>query len=407
MLEHRLLPQCATLIGLLLVACGCGPTSQAASRGSSGKTDKAGSAGTGGSDVSADAGDSASPAGSGGTGGGDVSGGGSGGGFQTVEAGTANDAAGLGDGCASSTYAGEQMPLDIFIMYDQSGSMKDMVAGGVTKWVAIRDAFLAFVNDPGSDGISIGIQYFPLNGGSCTASDYASPDVPVQLLPPVRPAIVSSFNGHNPGNGGGTPTSAAVQGAVDYATGWATAHPDRKTILVLATDGDPNGCDEDIGNIAAIAATGLMSNPPVSTFVIGVGSSLTSLDAIAAGGGTGQALIVDTTMNPGQEFLAAMNKIRGTALSCDFLLPKPDGTGMLDYTKINVNFTPKGGSEELLGNSPDLAGCDPTAGGWYYDDPTSPTKITLCPATCDAVTGMIGGTINMVLGCRTIMVIPH
>jgi hypothetical protein len=305
------------------------------------------------------------------------------------------------------------MPLDMFIMYDQSGSMDDEVAGNITKWTAIKDALVQFVNDPVSDGIGVGMQYFPLNRGSCMAPDYGVAEVPIEPLPAVRPKIVSSLTSHTGpggttnGGGGGTPTSAALQGAVNYATAWAAAHTDRKVILVLATDGDPNGCDEDIGHIANIAAMGLASAPPVPTFVIGVGDSLTSLNAIAAGGGTNAALIVDTATNPGQQFLDAMNKIRGTALSCDFLIPMPSGGGQIDYGKVNVGLTPRGGAHQLLGNAADQASCDPTLGGWYYDSVASPTKIKLCPATCTEVTGPTGGAIDIVLGCQTIRIVPH
>ena len=50
--------------------------------------------------------------------------------------------------------------------------------------------------------------------------------------------------------------------------------------------------------------------------------------------------------------------------------------------------------------------CDPVKGGWYYDDPVMPTKITLCKASCDAANVQVGvdkaGEIDVTFGCNTI-----
>jgi hypothetical protein len=362
------------------------------------------------------------------------SGGGSiGGGLGLADAGhQLLDSSLLGDACASSTYEGESMPLDIFIMFDQSGSMNEKANSG-TKWDAVKGALQTFVNDPASAGIGVGIQYFPLgipttpctmNGpdcqcidifiamlcsstaqGSCTVDDYAKPDVPIGQLPAVAPAIVSSLNAHQPG--GQTPTMPAVQGALNYATSWAQAHTDRKTVFVLATDGNPTGCDRNTNtpdNIASmVVAPAAAANPAVKTFVIGVGDSLTSLNAIAAAGGTNQALIIDTAGDPGKQFLDAMKQIRGVSLACDFVIPKPADGGGLDYSRVNVSFT-SNGTQELVGYAASPSACDPTTGGWYYDNPANPTKLALCPATCNQATVSVSVAVDILLGCERVPV---
>ena len=40
--------------------------------------------------------------------------------------------------------------------------------------------------------------------------------------------------------------------------------------------------------------------------------------------------------------------------------------------------------------------------GWYYDDPSAPTKIVLCNATCDLINADPTAEIDIVLGCMTI-----
>src|SRR5205823_711503 len=133
-----------------------------------------------------------------------------------------------------------------------------------------------------------------------------------------------------------TPTSAALQGAIDHATAWATAHTQDVVIALLATDGDPTECDTNLTNINAIAAKGANGTPKILTFVIGVGSSLGALNGVAQAGGTQSAFIVDTTQNVNQQFLDALNKIRGTALGCSYKIPIPSNGGTPDYGSVNV-----------------------------------------------------------------------
>jgi hypothetical protein len=325
----------------------------------------------------------------------------------------------LGGACQCTTTAtvAERVPLDMYVLFDQSGSMKDAVTGG-TKWAVISGALTSFVNNAGSADIGVGIGYFPISSGggtcflgiclggssSCNIADYATPSVPIALLPGVAPSIVSSLGTHGPG--GGTPTYPAIQGAMQYVVGYQIAHPLRKTILVLATDGDPNDCGSTFQNVATIAAGGLAptnGNPSILTFVIGVGSSLTALNGIAAAGGTGSAFIVDTAgADPGGQFLIAMNKIRGSAaVGCRYVIPKPP-TGAPDFTKVNVQFTPSaGGAPTLIRKVTDVSGCTAAGGGWYYDSNAAPTQVVLCDSTCAAVNADPGASVSVLLGCTS------
>lgn len=329
--------------------------------------------------------------------------------------------------CASTATTAAKVPLDMYILFDQSGSMKDSVTGG-TKWDVIKNALTTFVQSPGSAGMRVGIGYFPLttssssgtggsggfcipfltcSGGgntSCNWMDYAVPDVGIDLLPGVSTAIVTSLGNHGPG--GDTPTYPALQGAYSYATIWATANPDRKTIVVLATDGDPTNCGStnnvtDISN--QLVAPALAQNPSLLTFVIGVGKSLGSLNQIAAAGGTGQAFIIDTAgADPGGQFLKAMQNIQGSAaLGCEYGIPSPP-SGTTDFNKVNVQFTPPNGTPTLLKKVPDAASCTGATGGWHYDDNASPTRIILCDSSCSAIQSFSGATVEVQLGCASV-----
>lgn len=340
--------------------------------------------------------------------------------------------------CATSVVKADKIPLDLYVMLDQSGSMDDTVSGGGTKWTTVTSALGTFLQQPGLDGISVGIQYFgvPPTGGtcsalsctvdadcgasacgpcftglclgalggatdSCNAADYATPSVEIAPLPAVASQIVSSMNAHTPTTG--TPTSAALQGAVDHAKAWKQSHPGDEVVAVLATDGDPGECDTSLPNINAIAATALAGTPSIMTFVIGVGPSLSSLNGIAAAGGTTQAFLVDTGGNVNQQFLDAMNAIRHDALGCQYTIPLPTDGSTPNFDEVNVVYQPMNGNAQTFPRVMDLASCPASGDGWYYDDPQNPTQIILCPASCTRVEGDTTGEVDVTLGCSTVI----
>ena len=145
-------------------------------------------------------------------GGGIVLGGGSGGSGGGVNLG---DAA-----CASSTSRGQQAPLDMYIMLDQSGSMSEMVAGNTSKWAAVTGALDTFVSGTNTAGISVGLQYFglPPGGGtsggnpSCPTTCKQTSDCGATGGPCVVGFCVGCIAGGAGGGGGADSCTAA-----DYA----------------------------------------------------------------------------------------------------------------------------------------------------------------------------------------------
>jgi len=345
-----------------------------------------------------------------------------------------------GGGCAGDTKTAEKVPLDMYLMLDQSGSMEDPASGGGTRWEAVVSAIGTFVNQPEAAGIGVGIQYFPLQGTeSCTASsctvdadcggpscgpcipfgpfggicpgfgssdscevnDYATPDVEIGLLPANAGAISASMASHSPA--GNTPTYPALEGAVLHAKDWATANPGHVVIAVLATDGDPNVCNSDLATINMVASNGANGTPPILTFVIGVGGSVAALNGIAAAGGTNTAFMIDQDPNVQQAFLDALNTIQGQALPCAYLIPQPEEGEDINYNQINVYYTPSGGSEAVVPRVDSLAACPADGLAWYYDNNAAPTQILLCPATCTTISQDIGGAVRLLVGCDTVV----
>ncbi len=246
----------------------------------------------------------------------------------------------------------------------------------------------------------------------CETAPYAQPAVEVATLPGAAQAVVTSITAHMPD--GATPTGPALQGALTHAKALATANPTHRVIVVLATDGLPTECSPlAIGQVAALATTAAQGAPSIATFVIGVfapqemATAQSNLDALAAAGNTGKAFIINTNQDVTTGFLGALNAIRTTALTCEYGIPHPDG-GELDYSAVNVRFTNGAGQMSTIGYAGSAGGCT-AAGGWYYDVPLAngarPSKIEICPSTCDSFKADTLGQVNILFGCQTIPIV--
>jgi Mg-chelatase subunit ChlD len=445
--------------------------------------------------------------------------------------------------CAGEVTSAMQVPLDIYVMLDSSASMLEQVGLTNNKWNAVTSALATFLEDPQSEGIGVGLQFFPLrdpeapetctsnaacgsygpcfltfceNAGpdifpcgsgddcftaegedagpcvplrycwslataatpelvlchndsdcagagdcvafndcsmndeyicpeagmacgvdedgmdlgeceafspesfciheaSCRSEVYAAPEVDVSVLPDALADLGAAITAHMPL--GNTPTGPALAGAIEHAAAWANDHPDHRVVVLLATDGLPTECIEDIeadptgvDEVVAIAAAGLAGDPSITTYVIGVFPSNDTeargnVTEIARAGGSENAFLVDTSGSLEEEFLAALDTIRGTRLACEFQIPKPAAGSTLDYGFVNVEFT-NGGASESLFYVTDQSQCDAATGGWYYDvlpaDGT-PTKIIACPASCAAFQEATGGSVAIRIGCQTIV----
>lgn len=355
-------------------------------------------------------------AGNAGSGAGDASVGGS-----FVGSGGSN--AGGSSACAADTFPGVQVPLDIHVMLDKSSSMQD-----ASKWNNVLNALNTFFSDPGSAGIGVGLALFPVppsvpppsncdsanpcgeygpciasqclgafSGDSCDVNDYATPVLPIGELPGAQASLQSALASASP-NGSSTPTGKALGGARIYATQWAADHPTHLTYILFATDGDPTGCSGDAQGEAAAAAA---ANPPVKTFVIGVGPELTFLNGVAQAGGTGQAYLVDSGPGTTQQFLDALAEIRNTG-ACKFQIPEPTmGNPNYDLVNVTLKDPANPGSDITVGKVSGPGACGPS-GGWYYDNEQNPSYIELCPASCDQVqSGAL--EVSVEIGCETIV----
>jgi hypothetical protein len=381
-------------------------------------TETGGSGGAGGTTGTGGAGADGGQAGSGGstTGTGGLGGigiGGSGGattgtgGFVISDARISADAA-----CAADAVRAVRIEGDLYMMADTSGSM-DMIDPGqtVSRWENLAQAIPSFVNDPANAGIEVGLDFFPEGGleASCNEVDYTMANVPIDFLPGMNNlqanAIISAVQGRM--RAGGTPTVPALTGALQAAKTWQMNNPRRPLSVLLLTDGQPTGCQGNtVASAATVAQMYATGTPPIKTYVVSVGLDAGNLDAIAAAGGTTTAYLVRT--GAAADVAHALAAIRKNTQGCDFNMPQHDG-GTLDPNKINVEISlGTGGVFYGIYNVGNAAGCgdpneNPTVEGWYYDNPPPavPTKIILCPKSCNLLQVTDGSSVNLLLGCTS------
>ncbi len=323
--------------------------------------------------------------------------------------------------CAQSSSTASLGQLTMLVMMDDSGSMSEN-----NKWNQVAAAMKAFFADPAAAGLRVGLRLFPSNeptmgcwdtvcnqknGGQDMAIQACSTAlVPIDALTAAaapadaQEAKLLAAIPANPQpksqNGGGTPTYAALQGAENIASTYAAAHPTEKVVVVFVTDGEPNGCDERIRDIAKIASDTLAAKK-IETYAIGIlGSNQDTMDQLAAAGGTTKGIIIGGAdgATTEKDLLTAFGNIKSANVSCDFAVPAAPANLMLSYNNVNVNYTPGKGGAATLTRVEDATKCG-TTGGWYYDNNAAPTAIHLCANTCTTVQADTGAALQVLYSC--------
>lgn len=311
--------------------------------------------------------------------------------------------------CAAATEQASVTPANLYLVLDKSSSMGPDVTS--TKWAGARKGMNAFVTDPVSTGLRIALNFFPrpVDGTpSCDTAAYMAPRVPYDALPANAPKIMAAIDGEKP-EGFNTPIYPALGGALRKAIEELKARPGEASAVILVTDGEPQGpaalCGtgssavnpEDPKVIADLAATGLKNG--IKTFVVGLpGINVAVANQIAAAGGTTSAVLATDPTKVDDGFRDALLIVRGKALPCDLDIPTKVIKGEVAVGLVNVLYS-KGGvpPPQTLLQDPTCV----TGEGWRYDNPAMPTKIVLCPKTCDAVRSDFKGKIEILLGCKT------
>jgi len=287
-------------------------------------------------------------------------------------AGSPEAGAGAGDGGSGAEGGAGPEPLTLYFMIDRAWLMNDCGDDGVatiengsadltiecptqSRWQLASSVLTDIFRSPTLSNINVALRFFPddrphtgcsgyppnpdtMDGGfpldagflpydgpNCMADACAEPFVPAApLIADSAPqdvqegALLAALDTsappgpHIPNPNPQAPTSAAVQGAEQWATEYQAAHPKERVAVVVVTSGLPMGCDTNYANIAAFA--GVAEAAGVRTYTLGFdanGQSTVIVNSLAAAGGTHSAYFA-TDPDVAARFVTAVTEFQQT-----------------------------------------------------------------------------------------------
>lgn len=335
-------------------------------------------------------------------------------------------------GCSALEQTPTLLPgaLDIYLIFDRTLSMgRDcQYQQGGTPPTNSKACYATYalpdylMNVPADSDTRLAFQFMSIseNNNDCDGTAYATPlidltQLPIPLDHPMIQAIIDeTFQTR------GTHIEGALRGMAEYTSTHVTEG--REMIGVLLTDGDPYGCEEDIGALSTIisdhlAATGLR------TFIIGMeGATDANLEQLALAGGADPHDDYCGSLTPpchyfnvgngsGDAIASALHAIvqQSAPLPCTYdvaNLTPPEGQ-TLDYNQVNVTLTDPVAGVSTIGRVSDPSLCPADLPAWYYDNPQAPTTLNLCPTACASVSAVTAGTtLSLIVGCEPTIDIP-
>jgi hypothetical protein len=278
--------------------------------------------------------------------------------------------------CADVELQADRVIPTVILVIDQSGSMNDQFGNAGSRWNVLRDFLLL---DPG--GLISDLQSqvrFGLAMYSAKSDDNGHPVGECPLVSSIAPAldnyasIAQAYRAAEPIDD--TPTGDAIDKIVD---GLGLNMPDHvgSTALILATDGEPDRCEEldpqtPSAQQESIAAVTRAYSMGVRTFIISVGNEVGKQhqqDVANAGVGhkPGDPDAMYWEAGDDKTLRDALVQIVGSQLSCEIALNGSVEGGDACRGKVLFN------SQPLICNDKD---------GWELVDPK---HIALKGAACD------------------------
>jgi hypothetical protein len=267
----------------------------------------------------------------------------------------------------------------------------DRAASSSSVWSYTQQGITKFLQEAPVHPLNVAISVFPDDGytnscettgaAACTAAGCDAAILGYTSVPYAGSTITSKLNGVAR-SALPPPTPAAQAGAYQIAAtdyGSYTAPHQPRPIVVMVMQSDPTNCSASVSDMATAAANAYAANG-TKTYVIGINlTNATTPGTIAAAGhGKGYSYSGAT---PDAFIQASLDDMLLDLLPCNMALP---AAGTFDPTSTYVYQSTAGNpTKATLSHVTSASGCNATTGGYYYDNNTTPTKISLCPASCN------------------------
>jgi hypothetical protein len=313
--------------------------------------------------------------------------------------------------CASVRVAANRITPQVMLVVDGSGSMVEPL-GEISRWGALRDALFA------QAGVVRELEGIVQFGMTVYSTPIPMRGVPLGMCPSLisippalnnLAALMAAFP-QRP-SGGFTPTGEALQGVVDALTAAAApkAPGTGEKLIVLATDGEPNGCDAlmslpiqslldgqvPVNYGPSEAAVGAAQTKDVDTYVVSLAPQLVrnaqSRQHLQTLANLGKGL--QRSASPGAELFSpqdpkqletTLRSLVGAVVSCELNL---EGKLVVDQAckgEVRLNGT--------------LLSCN-GENGWSVVDPT---RIRLQGSACETWKNQAGAALEASFPCMVV-----
>lgn len=337
----------------------------------------------------------------------------------------------------------ERLPVDIIWLVDNSASMQPAI-------VEVQQGLNAFATLVGSKGLDYKVIMLSLQGTAPITG--GSTRYPVCIPPPLGGADCGNATRffHAPLDVQSTQPLEQILGTLDQTTGYTAGFARgsiawsqelraeaSKSIVVVTDDNSrfpsvsfetfPGGENPNTGGL--VLPPGLLHPSRkgawkgyVFNAIYGWGDADPSIRCTYPGGSKpaasgaeystlvaktkgARAKICDGSAAWGPFFDAVATAVFANArVACELAIPVAEA-GAVDPDKVNVRIDDGTNPAATIARVADAAACGGAA-GWYYDSPTAPTKVLLCPAACDAVQSSGAAKpprVDVLFGCSTLV----
>lgn len=319
-------------------------------------------------------------------------------GFGSSGSGTSGDS-----NCAATTAKTEKAKVDIIFVIDDSGSMTE-------EMTQIRTNVNTFSSKIGSIGLDYTVTFIVRKGTNAAANQIC---VPAPLAGPNCADKPPTFHHVNEDV---QSTDSFERILATYETSWKNyIRMDATKVFIEVTDDD-----SDISS--ASFDKQLLAKQPAGMFgtatdrhyifhsIVSKPFAATVPSTQICSGAAGPSvpyqeiskltggIIEEVCKTDYSGVLDNIAKGITDKLGCELSYPASEAA---DPTKLAVTFTPKGKTPETLTQVTDASKCGTIPNAWYYDNPSKPTKIILCPTTCTNANAQTDGKLEALVGCKT------